>query len=249
VPGRLSDQPGSSSKRSEHLETTRPSSEAGLERSREVETHPVRTAVLLAVTTVVVGGLCGWLWPAVTQLPGYTVQADHTAFTTERGLTQFINGDISYAAIGLVVGAGLGLIAWRAYGRSLGWPVVPIGIAAALLAGVLCWFIGGRVGPHNFDQRLAAAQPGDVVSIDLQLRSAVAIVVWALGACVPMLGITALAGDPDPGRPFHLPWSARTSTADVGVSGSGDRDEISGGEPDLQSAPSRRHHDGSEAGG
>lgn len=172
--------------------------------------------LVLAGTTLLVGLLCGWLWPAITPLPGYTVQSDGGAHTTERGLTEFIVGDVTYSAIGLVVGIGLGLVSWRAYGRSLGWPVVPIGVGAALVAGTICWFVGGRVGPHNFTQRLAAAQPGDLVVIDLQLRSAVAVVVWALGACLPLLAITTLARDPDDGEPFHLPWSHRTGSLAAG---------------------------------
>lgn len=183
-------------------------------RGPQVETVPRRSLLLRSLvlfgTTLVVGGLSGWLWPAVTRLPGYTVQADHSAVTSERGLTEFINGDVTYCAIGLVVGLGLGLVAWRAYGRRLGWPVVPIAMAAALLAGLLCWIIGVQVGPHDFDQRLAAARVGEVVPIDLQLRARVAIVVWALGACVPLLVITTLAHDPDDGVPFHLPWSRRS---------------------------------------
>lgn len=168
---------------------------------------PVRASVILAVTTVLTGGLCGWLWAAITPLPGYTLREGRSAFTTERGLTEFIIGDVTFSAIGLVAGIGLGAVAWRAFGRTVGWPAVPIGAAAAALAGMECWGVGLLFGPSNFQGRLGAAAVGDTVPIDLALRSPVALVIWVLGACGALLVITAIVRDSDEGYPVRLPWS------------------------------------------
>lgn len=164
-------------------------------------------------TTIVVGLLTAWLWATLTPLPGYTVQADGGATTTERGLTQFVMADVVFCAIGLPAGIGLGIVAWRGFGRRLGWPVVPIAAAAALVAAVLCWQLGPLIGPHDFHARLAAASIGDTVAIDLQLRAVVALVVWVLGACGVQLVATAVLRDPDDGYPIRLPWS-RTQSDD-----------------------------------
>jgi len=175
----------------------------------------VRPTVVLVVTAVVVGLLTGWLWATVTPLPGYTVHADGGATTTERGLTQFIIGDVVFCGIGLVAGIGIGIVAWRGYGRRLGWPAVPIAAGAALLAGMLCWQTGELVGPHDFQARLGAAAAGDTVAIDLQLRAVVALAVWVLGACGALLVATAVLRDPDEPYPVRLPWSVRADPADV----------------------------------
>lgn len=174
----------------------------------------VRPTVVLVVTAVVVGLLTGWLWATVTPLPGYTVHADGGATTTERGLTQFVIGDVVFCGIGLVAGIGIGIVAWRGYGRRLGWPAVPIGAAAALLAALLCWQTGELFGPHDFQTRLSAAAVGETVAIDLRLRAVVALAVWVLGACGALLVATAVLRDPDDAYPVRLPWTARDGLTD-----------------------------------
>lgn len=168
-----------------------------------------RSAVALILTTVTVGLLTAWLWAIVTPLPGYTVNADGGATTTEHGLAEFVVADVVFCAIGLPVGIGLGIVAWRGFGRRLGWPAVPIGAAAALVAAVLCWQVGPLIGPHDFATRLATATVGDTVPIDLRLRAVVSLAVWVLGACGAQLVATAVLHDPDDGYPVRLPWSVR----------------------------------------
>lgn len=164
-------------------------------------------ALTMLLTTVVVGVLAGLLWARLTPLPGYTVQSDGGASTTERGLTGFIHADIVFAGLGLVLGIGLGIVGWRAFGRRLGWLSVPVMIVMALLAAVLCWQVGELIGPTDFDARLAAAAPGQTVPIDLELRARTAIAAWVLGACAALMVLTALVRDPDDGEPLRLPWT------------------------------------------
>ncbi len=167
----------------------------------------VRRLLVVGLTAVVVGALAGWLWAVVTSLPGYTVQSDGGAATTERGLTEFIVADVVFAGIGLVVGAGLAIVAWLWYGRRLGAWTVPMTCAFVLVAALVCWQVGQLVGPHDFSDRLDGAALGQSVPIDLRLRAPSAFATWVLGACLTLMVITAVARDRDEGRPLRLPWT------------------------------------------
>jgi hypothetical protein len=145
---------------------------------------------------VAVGICAGVLWSRLVDLPGYTVAEDGTASTTERGLTEFFAGDAWYSAVGFFVAIGLGIIAWRWFGR-LGWPVVLVAIIGAVATGLICWYVGQTLGPGDFEARLATARPGDFVPIELTVRSPVALLVWAFGAIIPVLLRSSLGRDED----------------------------------------------------
>jgi hypothetical protein len=75
-----------------------------------------------------------------------------------------------------------------------------LAVAAGLLAGLVCWKVGELIGPGSFDERLAKAQPGDLVPIALQLRSWSALAVWGFAAVTPVLLASSLGPDEeDPG--------------------------------------------------
>lgn len=154
-----------------------------------------------AALSGLVGALCAVFWVQVVELPSYTVRDDFSARTTERGLTEYFATDAWFAGTGLVIGIGLGLIAWKWFSE-LGWPVAVIAAGGALLAGVVCWTAGEGLGPGPFDIRLAAANPGDVVPIQFLLRSKVALATWAFGALTPVLMFATLGPDSeDPPKP------------------------------------------------
>ncbi len=177
--------------------------------------------------SILVGALCAVFWVQVVQLPTYTVNDDFSARTTERGLTEYFATDAWFSLIGIVVGAALGLIAWKWFSE-LGWPVVLIAALGALLAAACCWWVGERLGPGPFDVRLGAANAGDVVPIQFLLRSRVALAVWVLGAVLPILLWSALGPDSaDPPKPKPVPrrhrWvrqqrttASDSTTADAG---------------------------------
>lgn len=143
---------------------------------------------------VLVGVGAGILWQKMVRLPGYRIDSNGTATTTERGLTEFFGGDAWFCAIGFLISLGLGIVAWKWFGR-LGWPVVFVAVLGAVGSALTCWWVGYHLGPGPFDPRLAAAKPGDFVPIALDLRSPVALLVWAFGAIIPVLLRASLGRD------------------------------------------------------
>ncbi len=165
--------------------------------------------------SVLVGALCGVFWSLVVELPTYTVRDDLTAVTTERGLAEYFGSDAWFVGIGLAVGAGLGLVAWRWFSE-LGWPVALLAAAGAALAGVVCWQMGEWLGPGPFDERLALAGAGDTVPIQFLLRSRVAFAAWVLGAVTPVLLWSSLGPDAEvPRAPSNRPRWTRNPRARV----------------------------------
>ncbi len=150
--------------------------------------------VAFAGMAAVVGFLCGVFWWGVVDLPTYTIADDFRGYTTERGLTEFFSTDAWFCVLGLAVGAGLGYLAWRWF-SGLGWPVTFVAAIGALVAGGICIITGSWLGPGDFDGRLAAASPGDVIPIDFQLHSPVALVVWAFAGVLPVLVASSMGPD------------------------------------------------------
>jgi hypothetical protein len=146
------------------------------------------------------GALSGVLWAAVVDLPTYRVSNDGGATTSERGLAAFVGSDAWFCLIGAVLGLALGLLGWRRF-RDLGWPVVLVVTGTALAAALVCWLVGTLLGPGDFDQRLAAARPDDLVPISLALRAKAALLVWPFLAAVPVLLGSSLGADEEESGP------------------------------------------------
>jgi hypothetical protein len=142
------------------------------------------------------GALSGVVWWAVTDLPTYRVVDGGGAVTSERGLAGYIASDAWFVVCGAVVGLVVGVLAWRWFGRT-GWLVVVLTAVVGAAAGLLCWAVGYRIEPAPFSVRLAAAQPGDLVPIDLTVRAKAALVVWPLFAVIPVLLASSLGRDPE----------------------------------------------------
>jgi len=148
------------------------------------------------------GAVAGVGWSAAVDVPAYLVNPDGSASIGERGLAQFVAGDAWFCAIGLLVGVGLGLVAWRAL-SGLGWPLVLLVAVVAVLSALVCWYVGHRLGPEDFVGRLAAAQPGDLVPIELTLRARASLLTWPFVAIVPVLLGSSLGSDREEPRPFR----------------------------------------------
>ncbi len=154
-----------------------------------------RTAAAIMAGIAVIAGIAGAvLWRLVVHLPAYVVQPDGSATVSERALTEFFAGDAWYTVIGVVVGAALGVASWRRF-KGIGWPCAFLAAGLGLLAGLICWQLGEILGGVPFDERLAAAKPGDTVPIALALRSPSALAVWAFAAVTPILLGSALGPD------------------------------------------------------
>ena len=156
----------------------------------------VRRVGLFAALGLGLGALSGVVWRAVTDLPTYQVVDGGGAVTSERGLAGYIAADAWFVVCGVVVGLVVGLLAWRWF-SSVGWPVVLLTVLVGAAAGLLCWAVGYRIGPGSFAVRLAAAQPGDLVPIDLTVRARAAFLVWPLFAVIPVLLGSSLGRDPE----------------------------------------------------
>ena len=159
---------------------------------------PVRVAAFVALG-LGLGALAGVVWWAVVDLPAYVVRTDGGAGVSERGLSEFIAGDAWFCAIGLFVGVGLGLVGWRQL-RDLGWTLVLLVAAVAIIAALVCWFVGHQLGPTDFVQRLAAARPGDAVPIELTLRASASLLTWPFLAIIPVLLGSSLGEDDEEPR-------------------------------------------------
>lgn len=165
----------------------------------DIETMPSRStdlvsAAIFAGAALIAGMAAAVLWRLLVRLPSYEVQADGSASVTERALTEFFAGDAWYVVIGVVVGAGLGVATWRRF-KSIGWPSAFLAAGLGVIAGLVCWQLGQLLDGAPFDERLAAAQPGDSVPIALALRSPSALAVWAFAAVTPILLGSALGPD------------------------------------------------------
>jgi hypothetical protein len=157
--------------------------------------------VLYLLAAAGIGAVAGVLWWQVVPLPVYSVGSNGGASTTERGLTEYVAGDAWFSLIGFVVGVGLGLLGWRLF-RQIGWAIVPLVVVGSVIAALICWLVGWELGPGPFPPRLAAAQAGALVPIELTVRSRVAVLVWPFGAVLVTLLGSSLGRDDEVPRPI-----------------------------------------------
>jgi hypothetical protein len=157
--------------------------------------------VLYLLAAAGVGAVAGVVWWQVVTLPVYTVGTNGGASTTERGLTEYVAGDAWFSLIGLVAGIGLGLFAWRVFHR-IGWPIVPLVVIASVGAALICWLVGWKLGPGPFPPRLAEAQAGALVPIELTVRARIAVLAWPFGAVLVTLLGSSLGRDDEVPRPI-----------------------------------------------
>ena len=174
----------------------------------ESASTPTRRSGRLAVRLVAflggslaLGAAAGVVWWLVVKPPAYELNSNGGATTSERGLSEFIAGDAWFCAIGLVVGLLIGLAAWR-WLRTVGWSVVLVVLVCALASALTCWLVGYRLGPGDFSARLAAAQPGQLVSIPLTLRARASLLTWPFFAIIPVLLGSSLGRDEEEPRPL-----------------------------------------------
>lgn len=158
------------------------------------------------VLAVVLGGVGGLLWAWLTPLPTYLVGDDLTATITERGSTSIVASDVTFTVITGLIGFLLGVVGWLILHRK-GWVVVSVPLIAALGAALVAWQLGLLVGEGGFVERLARAQAGDVVRIDLALRSVSALLVAPFSAITPIMLLAAFWPEPRMERVEPLPAS------------------------------------------
>lgn len=176
--------------------------EAGAPHRSQAMLRTTGRVVAFAAFGTGLGGVAGVAWWRLVDLPSYRVNPDGGAATSERALTEFFAGDAWFAALGLVVGLVLGVLAWRTF-RELGWPAAVLTVLVAFAAGLICWLVGYRLGPGEFNPRLVAAGPGDLVPIELTLRARATLFTWPFFAVIPVLLGSSLGRDEDDPPPFR----------------------------------------------
>lgn len=152
-----------------------------------------------ATGAILLGLVSGWVWSRLVKLPSFAIVADSSATVSERALTEFFAADAWFVICGMVVGLVLGTAVWLIL-KQMGWPVAFVAAGAGLLAGLACWQFGLYLGPGPLDSRLAAARPGDIVPIALELHSYSALAVWSFAAVIPVLLGSALGRDDEAPR-------------------------------------------------
>jgi len=137
-------------------------------------------------TVAVVAVAAGIVWNRIVVLPTYQIGQDFRARIPESGLSQIVATDVYFTFIGAAAGLVLGVMAWIFF-HDLGWPVTLIAGVGALAAGLLARYVGEFIGPHDFDERIAAATIGDLVRVDFTADSWVPMAVWVGMAVLPVV--------------------------------------------------------------
>lgn len=157
----------------------------------------VRWLWAYAAACGITGILGGLFWRSVVRLPAYRVTEGGQAIITESDLRAVFSIDAWFVFTGIVLGAGLGLLAWRWF-RPVGWPLTIVAAAGSLLAAAVCWTVPLLLfAPRPFYERLGSAATGEVVPVDFQLHAPVAVLVWAAAAMLPVLVPASFLPDPD----------------------------------------------------
>lgn len=155
---------------------------------------PMVAVSLFFIAALAVGALLGVVWALFAERPGYVVQENLGASLDERGLASIFGADALYSVIVALLGLAIGVASWLLF-RRLGWWVCLVAVAAATVAAVAVWLTGLLVGQKGFQDRLAAASPGDIVAVDLQLHAVAAILLAPFFAITPVMLLAALWPD------------------------------------------------------
>lgn len=175
-------------------------------RRRAILIEVLRRVGIVLAASVAIGLVAGVAWWLATPLPSYTIREDGLAVISERGLALVFAADAWFTTLGILGGAGIGLLAALQLGRRIGWLVVWVVLFDATLAALLCWVIGHALGPGDFNTRLANASVGAEVPTALTVRSWVAVAVWPFMGLLPVLLWSTLARDPEEPRLIRTPW-------------------------------------------
>jgi hypothetical protein len=156
-----------------------------------------RRAVLvtLAVFTAA-GAVGGWIWQQFAPLARYTVDAEGATLAEEE-MTRVFGPDGTFVSIGfagaLVLG---GVLFWWLHDHGP-WTVPLVVLGSALASGV-AWGVGTLLSPDDFDERLAAAKPGDLLPASLELHAWSALAAWPVGAALATAVIAAITWRNEP---------------------------------------------------
>lgn len=150
-----------------------------------IREHRIAVPGFLAAC-LLLGAILSPAWALVARLPGYVVSSDLTAHIDELGLAEVFAADAWFVVLAGAVGIVIGVAGWILFHHLGAW-IAPIAALGATLAGLSLWLVGLLVGRRGFEDRLAAAQAGDVVPIDLALHAHAALLVAPFAAVLVVM--------------------------------------------------------------
>lgn len=147
-------------------------------------------ALVFLITSAAAGLLAGIVWLASSPRAQYHVDDSLRARLAERDYAEVIASDASYTVLMLACGLMLGLLAWAWFHRR-GWVVVPVVLVGSTVLGVVAWQTGEMLGGSGLMERVASASAGDLVQVDLELRSLSALAASPFAAITPVMLLSA----------------------------------------------------------
>lgn len=151
--------------------------------------------VVFLLSCLGAGVVSGGIWAFFAFRPGYALNDDLEASMGERELADIFAGDALFTLLLAAVGLAIGVACWILFQRN-GWWVCALAVLGAGIAGLVAWQVGLLVTPDDFEARLASAVAGELVPIDLQLRSTAALLVAPFAAITPVMLLAAFAPEP-----------------------------------------------------
>ena len=139
-----------------------------------------------AGVTVLLGLVAGLAWAVLVPQVSLQRVAGGLELDETSGAALF-SFDGWYAVVALVGGLVLGVLAIPV-ARRRGWPVAAATAVAAVLAGLLQWWLG-----IHLDRGGAAVDGATRTTVRLTLAAHSALAVWPLGACLALVAVSVLA--------------------------------------------------------
>lgn len=158
----------------------------------------IRVIVYLA-GSVVAGIVAGLAWYLLAPRPSYSISESLQANISERELSGMVGADVYFVGLSLVFGLVLGIQAWVWFSREHLLSVF-MAIFGGLVAAVVTWRFGLLIDGSGFASRLASANPGDLVQVDLELRALAALVSGPFFAVLPVMIASAFLPEQPIGR-------------------------------------------------
>lgn len=132
------------------------------------------------------GVLAGIIWAALAPRAQYRIDENLAAALSERAYAEIIGGDAAFAIIMAAFGIGVGVLTWIWFHKR-GWAVILMALLGSAVLALMSWQIGQIIGGDGVTERVAAAQVGDLVQMDLELHSLSALAVAPFTAITPIM--------------------------------------------------------------
>lgn len=142
------------------------------------------------VACIALGVLAGVAWTALSPRATYFITPQMRATLSERSQAEIVGGDATFAIIMGLLGLALGILTWVWFHRR-GWLLVLLAVLGPTVMALVAWQMGQAIGGSGLTERLAAAQPGDLVQTDLELHALGALAVAPFFAITPVMLLAA----------------------------------------------------------